>query len=140
MSDRSYASTGDYAYYAGLSRPPEDLDRRLMVRSSRRVDTVLIGAVYAVDENGMPTDVELREALRAATAEQARFSYDRGDKTGTGAATQWGSVKIGDVALSAPIVSASPTDKGVAPGTVCDTAEDILRLAGLLPIHPWVCG
>jgi hypothetical protein len=140
MRERRYASTGDYGNYTG-DRAPEDLDRRLLVRSSRRVDAALIGAVYAIDEHGMPTDEDIREALRDATCAQAQFSYARGDKTGTGVVTQWGSVKIGDVALANPNVgSGGGPVKGVAPGTVCDPAEDILRDAGLLPVEPWIFG
>jgi hypothetical protein len=136
VRERRYASSADYANHTG-DRAPEDLDRRVLVRASQRVDAALIGAVYDVDEAGMPTDPETLAALRDATCAQVHYWQQQGDKTGTGTATQWGSVKIGDVQLGNPTTAAGG---GGSAGTLCAEADDVLRVAGLLPVSPWLFG
>lgn len=142
MHERRYASTDDYAYYTGEKDPPDGLDRRLLVRASRAVDTNLIGVVYDTDGQGMPTDPRLREVLREATCAQAAWWWSKGDRQGTGIITtpaEWDQVSIGDVRLA----RSSPAQPAPGPGArhqLAPDAEAVLRTAGLLPAYPVVWG
>lgn len=142
MHERRYASTDDYAYYTGEKDPPDGLDRRLLVRASRAVDTNLIGVVYDTDGQGMPTDPRLRDVLREATCAQAAWWWSKGDRQGTGIITtpaEWDQVSIGDVRLA----RSSPAAPAPGPGArhqLAPDAEAVLRTAGLLPAYPVVWG
>lgn len=133
--ERQYATTGDYGHWTGKP-PPRDLDRRVLVRASRRIDTALIGAVYDVDDGGMPTHPDVRATLREAVCAQVKWQRDNGDPDGTGVAPQWTDVSVGDVRLSRKTSPPSgPGEVDLAPD-----AEQLLRQEGLLPINPWVRG
>lgn len=142
MHERRYASTDDYAYYTGEKDPPDGLDRRLLVRASRAVDTNLIGVVYDTDGQGMPTDPRLRDVLREATCAQAAWWWSKGDRQGTGIITtpaEWDQVSIGDVRLA----RSAPAQPAPGPGArhqLAPDAEAVLRTAGLLPAYPVVWG
>jgi hypothetical protein len=142
MHERRYASTDDYAYYTGEKDPPDGLDRRLLVRASRAIDTNLIGVVYDTDGQGMPTDPRLRDVLREATCAQAAWWWSKGDRQGTGIITtpaEWDQVSIGDVRLA----RSSPAQPAPGPGArhqLAPDAEAVLRTAGLLPAYPVVWG
>lgn len=130
QTGRSYATSGDLADYLGTA-PPAGA-RRLLVQATRRVDELLIAAVYPVDGDGMPTDPRVAEALRDATCAQVAWFVELGDEQGSGAAERYSMVRIGDVQLSGGSASAG-ADGRFAPDTV-----RILRGAGLLSGHPWV--
>ena len=147
MHERRYASTGDYAYYTGEKDPPEGLDRRLLVRASRAIDTNLIGVVYDTDQHCMPTCPRIREVLREATCAQAAWWWSRGDRQGTGIISEpaeWDQVSIGDVRLTRSSTSAAqnraPVNNTASRHQLAPDAEAVLRTAGLLPAYPVVWG
>ncbi len=145
MHEHRYASSGDYAHYTG-QEAPADLDRRLLVRASRRIDRALIGAVYTIDDRGMPTDHRLREVLREATCAQAAWWWAKGDHTGDGivtAPTEWDEVSIGDVRLrrnSGTSAASSGTGGAKSREELAPDAADILHTSGIYPVHPLVLG
>jgi hypothetical protein len=130
---RSYATTGDLARYLGTAPPAGP--RRLLVQATRRIDELLIAAVYRVDDDGMPTDPDHVAALRDATCAQAAWFDEIGDEQGSGIAERYTSVRIGDVQLTGP---GSSTESSRSDGRFAPDAVRILRLAGLLGPGPWV--
>lgn len=132
LSD-SYATLTELADY--LEDEPPDGAARLLVRASRRVDSMLIGAVYAVDTNGLPTDATVAAALRDATCAQVEWWGEVGDSTGTGAGGAWSNVSIGKVSLGTGSGGAPPSKVRVSPAVA-----EILQVAGLLPISPYMVG
>lgn len=136
MHASTYATTSDYRNFVGGGPVPADLDRAMLTAASRRIDRTLLGAIYAVDGDGLPTDCAVAAALRDATCAQVEDWIETGDNgTGSGATVsdvQIGSVRIGRAA-GAP---------GNQPGgiDVARKALDILSVAGLYPVHPWLVG
>ena len=61
----------EWAMHAGMGGPVE-IPPRIMAKASLAIDKALVGARYDVDEDDMPTDTVLIEALRDATCAQAR--------------------------------------------------------------------
>lgn len=136
MATRKYATIGDFARYTGQPAP-DDFDQSLLVRASRRIDRVLIGAIYPVDDAGMPTDPPVIEALRDATCALAAW-WDEQGETGSGATAELSEVAIGNVRLKRAIASAagrSPTARREVPASVLDVLQVCLTSEGrpLLP-------
>lgn len=125
---RVYATTADLAVY--LDAAPPVGARRLLRKASRTIDYLLIGARYATDDAGLPTDPDVKAALRDATCAQADH-LDADEQAG-----RYESVQIGSVRLQRAA-------KGlVGPGgeSVAQDAIDALAVAGLIPIHPYAYG
>lgn len=117
-----YATSDDYAAFTGQPAP-EGTDAAL-ARASERIDELLIGAVYDVDEQEMPTDPVKREAITRATCAQAAWSLALGDPYGVAAAFK--DISIGSVRLG------GRNTEGGSPRHAPDAAR-ILHVAGLLP-------
>lgn len=130
----AYATLSDLASY--LRAVPPDDAATLLEQASRLVDVLLIGAVYDVDEDGMPTDADDIAALRKATCAQVKWFDETGDSTG--AAEQFQSASIGAISFTRGYTGAgSLTGAGqrYAPDAI-----NTLRLAGLLPATAWAVG
>lgn len=136
MAQRIYASISDYQPVTGQTAPAE-LTRQSFAAASRRVDRALIGAVYDVDDDGMPTKPDIVDAFREATCAVVEAWVDAGDPTGTGQTPQYGTVTIGDVTLSR-----GGGRTGGSPGgpDLPQKALDVLYAAELLPIDPYASG
>jgi hypothetical protein len=83
----AYATSAEFADSDFLSsglEVPVDADR-LLSRASREIDKALLRAVYAVDDDGLPTDVDVAVALRDATCAQAAWWLETGDEAGAAA-------------------------------------------------------
>ncbi|CAL9296802.1 hypothetical protein [Streptomyces sp. SudanB25_2051] len=132
MARLPYATPEELA--AWLGRPAPADAERLLARAGEDIDSALLTAVYAVDEDGDPLDPDVRAALSSATCAQVEYQLAGGDD-GTGAAGQWDSVSIGPVSLSGRGKRASAT-AGV---DLAPRAERALRRAGLTPgrVFPW---
>ncbi|WP_439675997.1 hypothetical protein [Embleya sp. MST-111070] len=128
---RTYATPEQLAAWTGQPAPA-DADR-LLARASEDVDSALLTAVYAVDDDGDPTDPHIVTALSNATCAQVEYQLAAGDD-GTGAASRWDSVSIGPVSLSGR--AAPTTGAGVE---LAPRADRVLRRAGLEPgrVFPW---
>jgi len=66
----------------GITAPTGGDAVRLLSRASRIVDTLLMRAVYDVDDDGMPTDTGVIAAARDATCAQACWWLETGDEAG----------------------------------------------------------
>jgi hypothetical protein len=129
----AYATPADYRRVTGRT-PPDDAIRKL-VHASELLDDLLIGAVYDVDANNLPTDATVIDAFRRAVCYQVEWEAATGDSLGV--TTVYPSVSIGSVSLSrggGAASSGSPYDRA-APRTL-----SVLRTAGVLPLYPIIVG
>ncbi|MFE6689637.1 hypothetical protein ACFVFQ_24555 [Streptomyces sp. NPDC057743] len=131
MLRRLYATPEQLAAYLG--EPAPDGAERLLTRASEDVDSALLTAVYAVDEDGDPLDARVRAALADAVCAQVEHWLATGDD-GTGGGI-WDSVSIGPVSLSGRS-GQQPAASGVE---LAPRAGRALRRAGLEPgmVWPW---
>lgn len=109
MAARVYATVSDYQTQTGDTYTPPARVTYLLGRASQSIDRAMIGAVYAVDTNSMPTDPTDIDTFNRATVAQALFMRDIGDDSGAAArneATTIGGVTVrratGTAALSLP--------------------------------------
>lgn len=112
--------------------PADPEATRLLGRASRRIDTLLLRAVYEVDDNDVPTDTAVAEALREATCAQAAWWLELGDESG--AAAQFQTVGVGSLNLGRGY-----TGGGSATGpaqTTSAAAVEVLQQAGLILHEP----
>jgi hypothetical protein len=124
---RIYATSAQYETYTGQTAPT-DVTARLG-RASRFLDSEVFRLCwYEVDEDGYPTNPFVMTAFADAVCAQTQWWAETGDELGT--AGQWGSVKIGSVALSGP---SSSTGTGSSTGgrKVADAALEALRTPDL---------
>lgn len=127
---RVYATRAQLVAYApsGTAIPDDPEATRLLTSASKHVDRYgLLTAVYDVDDNGLPTDADERDAIRDATCAQALYWLQTGGEGG--AADQWASVGIGSVNLSRGNAGGATSPAQ----TLAPQAETELRVAGLLP-------
>ncbi|HEY9476479.1 MAG TPA: hypothetical protein VIS06_21845 [Mycobacteriales bacterium] len=115
----------------GVTAPTGTEATRLLTRASRRVDRLLLPAVYDVDDTGAPTDPAVIEAVRDATCAQAAWWLETGDESG--AAGQYQSVGIGSVNLTRR--TSDDQDDTTSPDAV-----DVLTQAGLFTQGPVLWG
>lgn len=135
-SGRSYATLTDLAGWL-MSEPPAGSARRL-IRATEKIDQLLLGARYPVDDDGMPTDTDHITALKDAVCAQVEWWVETGDTTGSGVSTSWDSVQIGSVSLSRKKsggASNSSPSQSVAPAAVA-----ALHAVNLLPIRAILFG
>ena len=114
-------SVDEWASHAGMGAPME-IPPRIMARASLAIDKALIGARYEVDEDGLPTDAILVEALRDATCAQARPEVKRHMKH-----QMW-------VACPEKVDAKAKMHMPSLDDGLTTEAYDILRGAGLLPV------
>ncbi|MER5934126.1 hypothetical protein [Streptomyces sp. NPDC002054] len=120
-----YATPEQLAAWTGRPAPADA--ERLLARAGEDVDSALLTAIYPVDKDGDPLDLEVRTALSNATCAQVEFWLAGGDD-GTGAGGQWDSVSIGPVSLSGRSSRTAAAGVELAP-----RADRALRRAGLTP-------
>lgn len=124
MPARVYASAAQVAALVAISGTTETTLRR----ASRDVDDILVGAVYDVDEGGLPTDPGVAEVLAEMVAEQVAWYEETGDTLGSAA----GGGSIGRVTL--PDASrggrVSPADVVKAPRAVALAHRELTYRTG----------
>lgn len=110
----------------------------LLVRASRDVDRAIQCAVYDVDDNGLPTDNKIADALKEATCEQVAYQLEIGNANGIAHGLQSGvpsGASAGLVEVSrGPSAGGATADQPWLGGQ----ARQILRQAGLLGQQPQV--
>lgn len=132
MTTRVYATLADYRGYTGDQSTPDLRVTALLGRaSSGPIDRALIGAVYATDPQGYPTDAGLMDVVMKATCEQALFMVDLDDDTG--AKARFTSVTVGNVSFQRAPNTAGTTRIPLAP-----MAMDLLQVAGVLAVAPMI--
>ena len=127
----AYATATDFTNYTGQTATADT--PRLLQRASDALDARLIGAYYAADVNGLPTDATQLQALNNATCAQVEYWLATGDELGL--SEQYGIIKIGSVMLNK--ASRSTTSRPRAP-VLCQRAIDELQRVGLWPSTPVV--
>lgn len=115
MAARVYATPEQVQLLVGVTASANTLRR-----ASRAVDRILKGAVYDVDEDGMPTSTEVADLLAEMVAEQVAWYEELGDETGI-VGMSGGS--IGQVTLPQVKAGASHRSAMYAPNAV-DLARD----------------
>lgn len=128
-----YATPQELADWLELDEPPAGASQALR-DASLTVDMLLVGAVYAVDDEEQPTDPKVIAALRDATCAQAAFK-PKGSNTPAPEGGKVASVKVDKVSKTYAV---SPTTGAVVEDTYSQQAVNILRIAGLVPAHPVV--
>lgn len=101
--------------------------------ASRQIDSLLIGAVYAIDSSQMPTNSEQAEAIKNATLAQVAY-WLSGYSTEHGQST-YNSVSIGSVTLSG-----RTSDKSDVPLVSPQAVFELQQCPGLFPISARVVG
>lgn len=120
-----YASVAQYRGWSGDQFTPDATVATMLRRASEAMDHYLIGAVYATNSNGMPTDPMLIDVLMRATSAQCQFMLADNDPTGV--KRQYSSTSMGGVSTSrAQAMTAMPFPP-LAP-----QAAAILHAAGIL--------
>ncbi|WP_433234859.1 hypothetical protein [Actinomadura nitritigenes] len=125
-----YATAEDLADFLVIVPVWPGAERHLQ-QASEDIDDLLIGAVYDVDADQMPTDPKVRDAVKRATYTQAPFIQTSGDETGP--KVGFASVNVGGTGYSR---AARPTTASAvqrrSSGPCC--ADPARR--GLLPTQP----
>lgn len=138
MAQRVYATAADYYDFLGEDAPPATdppTPDKALNASLRRASTVIDGllrlARYATDEDGMPTDPDVSDALQDATCAQAAWFDDTDDITG--ADSQAGPTRIGSVSFGGSGASGGATNtKSAATSRISPEAQTILANSGIL--------
>jgi hypothetical protein len=120
-----YASVSQYRAWSGDQFTPDDLVSVMLQRASEAMDHYLIGAVYATNAVGMPTDPMLLDVLVRATSAQCQFMLADNDPTGV--KRQYSMTSMGGVATTRVGAMTAMPFPPLAP-----QAAAILHTAGVL--------
>jgi len=120
-----YATVPQYQAWSGDTLTPYQMVQVMIQRASEALDHYLIGAVYAVNANGMPTDPMLIDVLMRATCAQTQFMLADNDPTGI--KRQYVSTSMGGVSQTRAAAMTAMTFPPLAP-----QAAAILHTAGVL--------
>lgn len=96
---RQYATAAELAAYPDGDSIPAGIADTVLIGASRIVDRLLIGYVYDVDSDGLPTDTAVAAVLRDAVCALAVEAQSAG-MFDAGASFEWQSASIGSVSLS----------------------------------------
>src|SRR5690606_31043905 len=106
----------------------EKAARSLLIRASIVIDGLTVTAVYDVDEDGYPTDLDVADALRDATCAQAAWFDETGDTSGV--AGRFNSLSLGSFSGSGG-GTGSASNTSAAESRLSPEAVQILQNAGL---------
>lgn len=124
---RVYATVGNYRTWSQDAITPDARVTWLLARASEDIDRALIGAIYPVDANSMPTDPTDIQTFQDATCAQAAFRQDMSDDTG--AASRNDSTSIGGISIHRAAGTAAQAMPPLGP-----EALKILHLAGAVGV------
>jgi hypothetical protein len=127
----AYASIAQYRSWSGDQFSPDDLVTTALRRATEVIDRVLIGAVYATDPDGMPTDAGVLNVFMRATCAQGQFILANNDFANV--KSQYSSTSMGGVSQTRAAAAQNQMFPPVAP-----QAAAILQVAGVLPSAPLV--
>lgn len=120
-----YATLAAYRAWSGDQFTPDALVTTMLRRASEAMDHYLIGAVYATNANGMPTDPMLIDVLSRATSAQCQFMLADNDPTGV--KRQYTNTSMGGVSTTR-----APGAVGLTFPPLAPQAAAILHTAGIL--------
>jgi hypothetical protein len=127
-----YATVAEFADFLDPDPVPANA-ARLLANASRKLDQVLIGAIYTTDSDGLPTDPDLAEVFREATCLQAQYVADLDDETGAKANVS--QMRVGNVYVTRALSVVGDGTPRVSPEMVT-----LLQAEGLIPVYPVVWG
>ncbi|MFE7029452.1 hypothetical protein ACFU9Y_04015 [Streptomyces sp. NPDC057621] len=125
----AYATVEQFADHMDPEPVPANA-RRLLETATIRIDELLVGARYSVDDDGNPMDPVDRAIFAKAVCLQAQFMKDTGDETGANANVT--SMSQGGLSVG----RSSGADGRTIPRYSQD-AVSYLRTRGVLPVHPY---
>ena len=128
-----YATPADLAAWLGLQEPPAGAVRALR-DASLDVDVILVGAVYAVNDEGAPTDPKVADILMQATLYQAVHGSPE-LSGGQQAAAGLKQVKIDGITYTR---ATDPVTGRIIEDPYSERAVNLLWVEGLIPNHPMV--
>ncbi|MGW3154009.1 hypothetical protein [Streptomyces sp. NPDC001089] len=135
----AYATEAEFAEFLAPDDPPPHA-KRLLETASDLIDELLVGAVYAVDDQGNPSEPSVSDAVTKAVIYQAQYMAATGDETGANANVS--SMSQGGLSIARTFGSngASRVPR------YSENAIGVLRTAGVLAITartdrwwPWPC-
>lgn len=129
MPARVYATVGNYRAQTGDAITPDARVTFMLGRASQCIDRALIGAIYPVDSNSMPTDTTDIDTFMRATCAQAAFMVDLSDDNG--AAARMESTSIGGITVRRGAGTVALALPPLGP-----TALQILHIEGAVPVAP----
>ncbi|MER6236536.1 hypothetical protein ABT185_10780 [Streptomyces clavifer] len=137
----AYATEAEFAAFLAPNSPPAQA-RRLLETASDLIDELLIGAVYAVDDQGNPADPAVAGTFAKAVCHQAQYMAATGDETGANANVS--SMSQGGLSITRALGSKSAS--AARTPRYSENAVGVLRGVGVLPIGactdrwwPWPC-
>lgn len=125
---RVYATVEEFADFLDPDPVPANAGR-LLKNASRRLDSILMGACYDTDTDGMPTAPDVLDLFREAVCLQAQYIADLDDETGANANVS--SQRVGDVSVTRAISAAGSGTPRVSPDMI-----ELLRTSQLFPAYP----
>ncbi|MDC2953383.1 hypothetical protein PO587_02815 [Streptomyces gilvifuscus] len=128
----AYATVQEFTDYLDPDPVPANA-ARLLEKASRRLDRLLIGAIYPTDADGLPTDPELIEVFREAVCIQAQYIAALGDETG--AMANVSQMELGNQKIVRALSVVGSGTPRVAPDLL-----DLLQTKGLWPVYPYTWG
>lgn len=131
MTARVYATVDDYQSLIGDVTTPQARVARLLARASLRLDTAMIGAVYATDPNGYPADAGLADVMRRATCYQVQFMVDMDDDTGV-------KQRLDQVTVGGLNFHRAQGTAGLAQLPIAPDALSLLQTSGVLQTAPMI--
>lgn len=132
MAQRVYATLGDYEQFTDGDHEEEsdEVINAKLRRASIVVDGLTRRSVYAVDEDGYPTDPDIADAFRDMTCAQVAWWDDTDDVTGAG--SQAGTFSIGSVSIGASGRTTGNGAPNAAASRIAPEAVEIGVNAGLI--------
>ena len=126
-----YATVAQYRAKTSDQFTPDATVQQRLQLASEQLDLALIGAVYAVDGDGMPTDPGLVDTLVRACCEQVRFLNAHNDDAQV--KREYSSTNVGRVSVSRAAAMQARALPPLGPQTLA-----ILRVSGVLPSAPLI--
>lgn len=135
MAAPVYATDEEYGESPyGQATAPADIAGRLAI-ASRDIDELLVPAWYDTDENQMPTDEDVAEAMRDATIAQASYTIDPTAHLSEGEVPAgYTSVSLGSASMSRSKAAPEVRINGIA---YHPRVYALLRQGGLTGMEPW---
>jgi hypothetical protein len=134
-----YATRADLVAYApaGFTVPTDPEATRLLTSASKLIRRATKTAIYDVDAQGYPSDVDIRAAFRDATCAQALWWLDTGDERGT--AGQYQTMSIGSVSLSRGSAGGSAAASGqqLAPQAETELRDGRVLAGSIVQSYTW---
>ncbi|MEV5289924.1 hypothetical protein AB0K64_01625 [Streptomyces sp. NPDC053741] len=129
----AYATEAEFTDFLAPDTSPAQA-RRLLETASDLIDELLIGAVYAVDDQGNPADPAVADTFAKAVCHQAQYMAETGDETGANANVS--SLSQGGLSITRSLGGSKGSGGSGRTPRYSENAIGVLKARGLLPIRP----